>query len=283
LTKNVKQPKKALYPVKTKNWLLIIGLSLLAMSFEAKSQSTNIFRLYKNAIVDLVDGNEHFSFRWRASLGDSIPEFLPASLDFKGHWGTPVDGLQVSLRFRRSEFLKGEEMPGVLIIRNLEPAERIFSITNGSGFYRGMSCTIICGTNGHVSLRAEEYKRFEKPDQDFSVQPTPIVGITRGFDLGSNCERIVILDLAKVFDLSKTGEYSAQARFPVFTVADGPAAFEVTSAPVKFKIVEKLSPAGVQEKREWENEMIDLQKRFEKSSAEKKKQAAMPNEPSRGQ
>jgi hypothetical protein len=203
-------------------------------------------------------GDEHTYYALRSALGDVIPEILPSREDTNGHWGFPANGLQLSLRFRRTEYVRGETIPAIVILRNLASLPRTLLLTNSPALY--LTFTVRCGTNAYLPERQElTIKR-----SDYYTPPlAPPHGVL-SWELESKSERVAVLNLNRIFDLSQLGEYSISAHCQVFSSPNNPPTFEVPSGEVSFKIVEKLSISGLKEKNDWEKQRKDCWQRFNK-------------------
>jgi hypothetical protein len=47
------------------------------------------------------------------------PESRPSDQDAQGHWGTPIAGVQLSLRLEKQEYFAGEPVNAIILIRNV--------------------------------------------------------------------------------------------------------------------------------------------------------------------
>ena len=215
-----------------------------------------------NGVIFDPIGEELFYFRYRRGLKIPTSEILPASLDPAGNWGEPKDGIQVSLRFRRSEWLAGESVRAIVILRNVGPVSKELLLTNAPGYWFGSHFNISGQSQKAVSFTSAERSRFRDVNSrsDVDVNGMPWIGMT-SFDLSVKGERWFVVDLNKMFDL-KPDTYMIQARLPVLVSSNQPPAFEAVSASVKIKIVEKLSPTGLEEKQKWENTIADINHLF---------------------
>jgi hypothetical protein len=208
---------------------------------------------------------EHYAVR--QAIGAKIPEILPSAQDSEGHWGEPTNGLQVSLRFRRGEFLRGEPVQAVAILRNLFPTTRTLVMTNGPGYENGVSFIVCFGTNELLSLRPEEPGRFRttgapsNPDFGNSF-PTLLVGLGQ-WDLSGMAEKLIAVNLDRFFDLTRPGDYSVQAVYPVFGSETNPERSNVVSGKVSFRRVDAMSSNELKEKIAWDEKLRQMQRRFD--------------------
>jgi hypothetical protein len=192
---------------------------------------TNSFSLVASDVWDET-GNEYAYFAKHAALGEVIPEVLPANSDLKGNWGAETNGLQLSLRFRRNEYTQGEAIPAIVIFRNLESDTRKLLVTNSSALY--FKFLVRFGTNELVLEPRDQLKRH---DTDLSSAPSPPQGIV-SFDLKPKSERVAVLKLDRIFDLSRVGGYHVSVQCRIFTSATNIPSFEVASGDTVFRIVE---------------------------------------------
>ena len=188
-------------------------------------------------------------------LSDPLPEQLPASLDTNGNWGQPADGLQLSVRFHRREFLPGEPVNAMVLLRNVDTAPRgmYFRCYQKLQPSKNLSYVLRSGTN--VS------------NWNWIAPPIPVEDRhpfdSRLMEPHSQMAFFVRPDL--IFDLSKPGEYSIQvtrAEIPRSSwvhstnVLDTAARHErarrfwavttnIVSGVATFRIVEKLSPSEI--------------------------------------
>src|SRR5205085_12478267 len=55
---------------------------------------------------------------WQLVRGEPATVALPARRDTNGHWGAPVEGIRLAVRFHRREFLPGEPVLAMILLRN---------------------------------------------------------------------------------------------------------------------------------------------------------------------
>jgi hypothetical protein len=244
----------------------------IAMSFGlCHAQNTTITEsnaaIFRMVNIWCATSFEHDYYDVRHRVGAVIPEVLPTSQDPNGHWGEPGNGLQLSLRFRPEEFLRGEPVQAVVIVRNLYPTAQTLVRTNGPGYEHGASFLVRFGTNGPLALRPEEIGRF-KINKTLSgldlgnSYPTPFSGLV-SWEVPKQSEELIAVNLNDFFDLSQTGSYSVQAVFPVFGSHNHTDRKDVVSEKVSFRIVKELSPGAIQAKNAWNQKLEDLQRQFD--------------------
>ncbi|PYJ06081.1 MAG: hypothetical protein DME25_07290, partial [Verrucomicrobia bacterium] len=83
----------------------------------------------------------------RRGLLIPLPEELSASGDSEGHWGALVDDLQLSVRFHRREFLAGEPVSAMVLLRNLAPTPRQLFVRNFNDSRKNFAYVLHHGTN----------------------------------------------------------------------------------------------------------------------------------------
>ncbi len=213
----------------------------IAFCFQMKSQtnsqlyqslSTNTFSLSQRDIRDWVgDEEEHFVGGLQDHL--ALPETLPSDQDINGNWGLMTNGLQLSLRFtRHGQFFVGSIVPAMAVFRNLEPYTRTLLLTNSSSLF--ITYLVRLGTNGYLPER----KQGSQSATDVSIEPSPLRGFF-SWIFNARSEKIVVVDLNQLFDLSQPGEYSVQAICRVYSPTTKAPIFEVSSGIVTFQILKK--------------------------------------------
>ena len=218
-------------------------------------QETNVYPISEGSLKDLTDtGEEAFYYSARIARGEPISEIMPAEHDPSGNWGIATNNWQLSLRFRRSEYLKGEPVPAVVILRNLSSAGHDLKGRVEAGYCFGIRFTACRGTSDPLPVRKEEIERYAelKPSPEREpISPGPVLPVSGFLPLGlaGKTERLITVDVNRFHDLSQPGEYLVQARLPVFATTNESPKFEIVSGTVTFQIVEKPSPAGVQERK----------------------------------
>jgi hypothetical protein len=88
----------------------VIGLNILAQTTGSRS-STNFFRTDNRSGFDAESKDDEER--------SEIKESRPADQDPDGHWGPALDGLQLSLRFKKQAYTNGENIIAIVLIRNV--------------------------------------------------------------------------------------------------------------------------------------------------------------------
>ena len=163
-----------------------------------------------------------------------VSEVLPSAQDPTGNWGASINNMEVSLRFRRPEYLKGESVPAVVILRNLGPLRR--------GWWQnalpdhGYRFTVWHG--GKVVT-------WGRPQQKPDLTPHDVSNLAPPLDpyrcyLSSKTQDLTVIDLRRFFDLKRLGKYSVQAQI-CLPSSDGKAEANIFSGIATFEIVKQLS------------------------------------------
>ena len=213
--------------------ILLILLLAVAPYAHADGQpgvaQTNAFRLSENDIRDEIGEEESYYVNCLIHH-ISMPETLPSELDTNGNWGTETNGLQMSLRFRHKQYTIGDQVPAVIILRNLQPNTRILLLTNSS------SChfTLLLRYGSSQFLPEKEDQIIER--RHYYV---PLSGVPSGIsktEFAGKSEKMVALDLRRVFDLNQAGSYKATAICWVYS-SDTNVLYEVESGSASFTLV----------------------------------------------
>lgn len=244
--------------IKTQKQLVILcaGITLLA-NWHVYAQSNNT-KAYTTSFLSLTGGGNRFSpdrlvtnsFPYTRIAGDTqddemqyyltqisehriLPEIMPVEQDTNGDWGVVTDGLQLSLRFRQSEFLQGDMVPAYMILRNLGSTARKW-LRNALPD-NGYQFTLRQGTKVVIWMR---------PQQKY-IPPSYVIGGREEGDpywyvAEPKTEGLTIVYLNRFFDLSQFGRYSLQVQIRVPT-SDGKGATNVVSGTATFEVVPKLS------------------------------------------
>jgi hypothetical protein len=201
-------------------------------------------------------GEEALYYQFRCDVGELPPEVLPSTEDRDGHWGLVTNGLQLSLRFRRSEYQIGEPVRAVMILRNLDSTNHALWIPAASG--ARWAFTVRYGTNREITIRPKV-----KSEYDNGTPPpgSPLV-------LEPLTEWWGTVDFSSVLDLTKAGQYSVQAICPEWVSSNEKSRGEAVSGIAQITISEKLSASGQEQKDAWQREMTDL---FRRAKARREK------------
>src|SRR5665213_1653654 len=68
-----------------------------------------------NRIAGESEDNELQNYLTQISEHKIIPEILSAEQDTNGNWGKPTDGMQLSVRFRQTQFIQEKMVPVYII------------------------------------------------------------------------------------------------------------------------------------------------------------------------
>ena len=143
--------------------VLLLGTAMVAAP-QTGSTGTNIYRITTFAGDD--EGNAK-NWYWTFQHGHrdllaygadrALPEELPAPEDTNGSWGAPIEGLQLSIRLHRREFLPGEPISAMVLLRNSDSsAHRTFIRNYGAGKFGNLQKFLICSRprnkRAHVEL-----------------------------------------------------------------------------------------------------------------------------------
>lgn len=167
----------------------------------------------------------------------SIPEIMPVAQDINGNWGTPTDGMQLSVRFHQAEFLQGDLVPAYMVLRNLGSASRRWW---RNGFPDcGYQFALRRGTNVFTWMRLQQKPMTAQERLEKGIQFPDLHFDPCDFSAAPKTEDLTILYLNRFFDLSQTGTYSLQVQIRVpalngkgdTNVISGTAAFEVVPKP----------------------------------------------------
>lgn len=222
----VRQPKNT--------WVLIVAFLGFALLTSARSQdsSTEVYPI--KGIGFATDGveskflsDEGYYYLARQSFTNMpLPEILADTNDVDGGWGTAIDGFEVSLRFRQTEFLSNEPVMAVIILRNLRPNPATIMVSDSMWKFSLNDGTNNCSWIRPVSHGASNLS----PDNGVSA-----------FTMAGHSEGILVARLNRFFRMARIGDYSAQVEMFVPGMG-GRKSVSVISSKVPFRIVETLSP-----------------------------------------
>jgi hypothetical protein len=197
--------------------------------------STNVYFLSSYDIRDQT-WQEYEYYINALQHGVVVPEELPASQDTNDLWGPITNGFQLSIRFRKREYGRGDVVPAISILRNLEAFSKTVLLTNSRSLY--LTFSVRHGTND-VAER-EEPRQYPTIvyKEGFSILGTPH-GFTT-WKWNPRSEKELVLDLNGIFDLSRPGEYSVKSvcwvyspstRLPIHKISSGVASFRIVQRP----------------------------------------------------
>jgi len=179
---------------------------------------------------------EEFQFYTARVISErkSVPEILPVEQDTNGNWGTPSDGLQLSLRFPQPTFVQTEMVPAHIILRNLKSTGRKW-LRNALPD-DGYQFTLKHGTNSVTWSRPQTQPVYGMTDAGSMNEHDPYRYVA-----DPHTEGLTIVYLNRFFDLSQPGKYSLQVQIKV-PATDGKSTTSVVSGTATFEIIEKSSP-----------------------------------------
>jgi hypothetical protein len=152
-------------------------------------------------------------------LQPGASEKLPWEQDLRGNWSSALNGLQLSLRFEKEEFLAGEPVIAILLVRNVSENEIMI---RDSGFPQHSSMgkfTIVNSASRQV----------------LPAMHTLYYGSIKGVSLSPKAQDRYEINLEEIFDLSKPGSYLVYASYP-FKVFETNSE-ELISGPVPIRIL----------------------------------------------
>jgi hypothetical protein len=226
----------------TTSFLLAVALPC-SVPFTAPSQGdAGVYRLTTFAGDDEGNlGNWYWAYYARHGRTAPLPEELSASRDTNGYWGEPVDRLQLSGRFHRHEFVLGEPISAMILVRNLTSSSRRLPIRNysRSETRKNFGYVLRHGTNTSYWSWSDPPPPNPLPN---GYQPPKY--FLYGHDLEPHSQNVFFVRLDQIFNLKDRGDYSIQvsrAEQPL----DGRSAVKLDSGIASFRVVERLSPAEI--------------------------------------
>lgn len=233
--------------------LTVLQVALLSLPLSAEP-CTN---LYETDSFGPSDDGSYFVNRYAQFLNDQrlrvkqglrgpLPEELPSHLDTNGCWGLVGAGFQLAVRFQQPEFRVGEPVAAFVYVRNVSsPLEAVYiKKSHNPGARKNFSFLLRQGE------RTNQWSWTEPPPPAPGIQPVYPVRVPYPYLAGGvlrNKQMYFVVRVDQVFDLSKPGEYSIQATWPVragklgiFSYAD-PVTNQVhiSTGFAKFRIVPK--------------------------------------------
>lgn len=188
-----------------------------------------------------------YHIRLKKGIGGPLPEELPSHLDTNGNWGLAGAGFQLALRFQQPEFRAGEPVVALIYLRNISsPLEAVF-IKNAAApaARKNFSFELRQGA------KTNQWSWTDPPPPDltrtqrstFGGYPHPYLapGVLKG------TQKYFVVRVDQMFDVSKTGEYSIKATWPVRAGKLGTLQFQepgtnmtyISTGFAKFRVVEK--------------------------------------------
>jgi hypothetical protein len=211
---------------------LIFGFGLLS----AVAQKDSAHHAFTTRCFPETVGYERYSEReylWnRLVTGETIEESKPASEDVGGNWGPPTDGLQMSVRLRRTEFLKGEPVVAVVILRNLAATNRWTYMERNP--IANFEATLRCGEKS-VSWTNPPPVKPAATSSDFTSYRVKLM---------ESSQFLIVVRIDEILPLAQTGDYFLQLSRREL-LADRRGFTNIVSGTAKFRLVEKLSPQEI--------------------------------------
>jgi hypothetical protein len=168
-------------------------------------------------------------------LAKPLSAIKPSPQDPEGNWGSAADGLQLSVRLNRSEFARGEPVPVMLLLRNLNSTGREVQVNHSA--HENFDYTVHFGTN---ELRRTWVNPEANPPPPFYWSRESSHGET----LSGHTQAAFLTQLDRTFDLSHVGEYSVQAN-RIERLPGRQGKTNIVSGMARFRVVETLSQPEV--------------------------------------
>ena len=157
-----------------------------------------------------------------------IPEILPAEQDTNGNWGLPTDGMQLSVRFRQTDFLSGQMVPAYIILRNLSNTKRQW--WRNALPDNGYLFILTHGTNTINWVRPQSHPSNDRYFSGSATEADPYKYVAE-----PKTQSLTIVYLNRFYDLGQPGLYSLQVQIQVPTL-DGKETTNVLSGTATFTI-----------------------------------------------
>jgi hypothetical protein len=222
-------------------WLMLYCSLLTALGESTVLENDNVIYLPPGYRGDLKEAKKEVNYLYNrlriskdtSNLVTTVPEVVSAEKDSSGNWGAIVDGLQLSLRFRGSEYQPGEPIVAVILFRNLESSEHPERWAD-EDLDNLFSFIIRHGTN-----------MFSIPTTRTNPLPPHATSI-RGTRLPPHGQELAAVRIDRQFNFNAPGEYSIQANRKIqCRKSNSLIDTNILSATATFRIVEKLSPSEV--------------------------------------
>jgi len=244
---------------------MVVAVSAFASAQQPNLADTNVYSTYPFGGDDEGGTKNWYSIywfqhrNWRAmGLVEPMPEQLPASRDTNGHWGAPADNLQLSVRFHRREFIPGEPVHVMVVLRNLVPSSRRVEhrATGKSQARKNFAFVLRNGTNALNWSWTDPKLPDPLPDgfqlpKDFYVHT-----------MEAHSQMAFFVRLDEIFDLGQPGEYSVQVTWPERTPGGRTIITNVVSGTATFQIVERLSPAEIAAANAFARHLKEVQQKY---------------------
>jgi hypothetical protein len=206
-------------------------------SSQPNAGRTNVFSLTQSDIKDET-GEEQAYYANCLTHHVTMPETLPSNLDTNGNWGPETNGLQLSLRFHDKNYTLGDQVPAIIILRNLEQTSRSLLLANSSSLWITVllcydSSTYSPERENFILKRRHYYLPISSPPHGLSSQK-----------FSQMSEKMVVLDLNRLFDLKQTRNYTASAICRVYSPVTKSVLYELESGTASFSLVKATNSAS---------------------------------------
>jgi hypothetical protein len=227
---------------------LTILLFVFACFVAAQASETNIFKTVVWHGDDMLDSGYMRAWHYHRFSGVPIPEELATNHRDGAKWGFPVGELQLGVRVLQDELTLGESVTVSIVLRNVGDEPK--NINWGRHPESPFEFKLTNGTNVYVwTNRGEEVHRKDISSAghaDMTDYPIP-----------AQQQAITLIQLDRLFDLEKEGEYSIQVQHREKLLTGG-GTTNVVSGVATFKIVAKLSPSEIESRNRVSNELQAL-------------------------
>lgn len=225
--------------------LLVVYFLVLAapwaMSWTCAAEETAAYYFNTRDVPFYFEGGERKTNTFLLAKTRAAPECRPAALDPEGNWGSPQDGGQLSVRFRKAVFTNGEQIIATFYIRNI--ADKTLSyLSSGPSDWSFGIVVFREGEGKRVLSKIEEndiihpgtlrMSRSSDRIRDFSVQ------------IGMQDQKEV--SLSRLYDLTRPGRYYVSGTVAIDrgtnlskgSITSGTAMIEILPAPKQPKVTD---------------------------------------------
>ena len=214
---------------------MAVGLKAYAQPHSIVDTNTYLIQPLSYADGGTDSGAEgyYYMFNHFVSL-EKLPETLPAAQDTNGNWGEAIDGMQLSTRFRHREFLVGEPIMAVVMLRNLSSQPRAIKLTQYT-----CKVTLFESTNTSTYWKPKPPRNMSAPDSGEYWD-----------SIKTRSEGSFLMNISRYFDMTNFGKYSIQLQLEE-PLSDGKGVTNIISGKAAFEIVEKLSASDIAARNEY--------------------------------
>ena len=153
------------------------------------------------------------------------PESRPADQDPEGHWGSPTEGFQLSVRFPTNTFRVGDPIVAYAYLRNLTNSYREYIL--GWGDKASPACdVVITDARGQELPSKRLFNNLIVSARTSRVQPL--------------MQHRYWVRLDNIVDLRHPGEYTARTTAAVVSM-DGKGRIDISSGPAVIRIIARDS------------------------------------------